>query len=102
MMKFEEVKPLDKAYLEQMGFSWHTDKDGSSYIADKLVCVSKSQANAYYDAANELYDMYVKAAENVIENNRFDELDIPFNLVEAIKLSWENDVHWHLLLSQVT
>lgn len=95
-MKFEEVKPLDKAYLEQMGFSWHTDKDGSSYIADKLVCVSKSQANAYYDAANELYDMYVKAAENVIENNRFDELDIPFNLVEAIKLSWENDVHWHL------
>lgn len=95
-MKLFEVKPLDKAYLEQMGFSWHTDKDGSSYIANKLVCVSKSEANAYYDAANELYDMYVKAAQNVIDNNRFDELDIPFNLIEAIKLSWENDVHWHL------
>ncbi|EPW5170406.1 glutathionylspermidine synthase family protein, partial [Campylobacter coli] len=24
------------------------------------------------------------------------ELGIPFNLIDAIKMSWENEVHWHL------
>ena len=40
--------------------------------------------------------MFVAAAQKVIDENRFDELDIPFNLIDAIKMSWENDVHWHL------
>ena len=33
----------------------------------------------------------VKLCEYVIENNLFHELDIPFNLVQIIKDSWEND-----------
>lgn len=95
-MHFQKVKALEKSYLEQMGFSWHTDKDGSSYISDELVCVKAHEANAYYAAANELYDMFVAAAQNVIDNDRFAELGVPFSLVDAIKMSWENDVHWHL------
>ncbi|MBF7045942.1 glutathionylspermidine synthase family protein [Campylobacter volucris] len=95
-MKFLKVNPLEKSYLEQMGFSWHTDNDGSDYLDSNLICVSENEANAYYEAVNELYDMYVAAAQEVIDNNRFDELGIPFNLIEAIKMSWENDVHWHL------
>ena len=50
----------------------------------------------YYDAVNELYDMFVEAGQYVIDNNLFHELNIPFNLVEVIKESWENEVHWHL------
>ncbi|MBX1886333.1 glutathionylspermidine synthase family protein [Campylobacter peloridis] len=95
-MQFLKVNPLEKSYLEQIGFSWHTDNDGSDYLDSNLVCVKESEANAYYEAVNELYDMYVAAAQEVIDNDRFDELGIPFNLVEAIKMSWENDVHWHL------
>lgn len=95
-MKFIEVKPLEKSYLESIGFNWHTNSDGSNYLSNKLINVSEKEANSYYEAVNELYDMYVAAAENVIANNRFDELGIPFNLIEAIKMSWENEVHWHL------
>ncbi|WP_139471083.1 glutathionylspermidine synthase family protein [Campylobacter armoricus] len=95
-MNFLKVNPLEKSYLEQMGFSWHTDNDGSDYLDSNLVCVKENEANAYYEAVNELYDMFVTAAQEVIDNNRFDELGIPFNLVDAIKMSWENDVHWHL------
>ena len=95
-MKLLKISPLRQDYLEQMGFSWHTDKDGSAYIADELVCVSANEANAYYKAANELYDMFVNAAQNVIDKNRFSELGIPFSLIDAIKMSWENEVHWHL------
>ncbi|MBZ7943797.1 glutathionylspermidine synthase family protein [Campylobacter sp. RM13744] len=95
-MRLLKVDKLQKDYLENIGFSWHTDEDGSDYISDTLVCVKENEANAYYEASNELYDMFIAAAQNVIDNDRFDELGIPFNLVKAIKMSWENDVHWHL------
>ncbi len=96
MIHTRKIKPIDNATLEEIGFTWHTDNDGSSYIADELVEITSAQAEAYYTAANELYDMYVEAAEYVIENDLFFELGIPYNLVEMIKKSWENDVHWHL------
>lgn len=95
-MKLKQIQPLTKEYLENIGLSWHTDKDGSEYVANELVEVSEDEANAYYDACNELYDMFINAAEHVIENELFHELGIPFNLINSIKLSWQNDVHWHL------
>ena len=96
MVHIEKVKPLTKEFLESIGFYWHTDKDHTSYIADELVVVSNDEVEAYYEAANELYDMFAQAGQYVIDNNLFHELNIPFNLVELIKNSWENDVHWHL------
>ena len=96
MVKLKKVNPLDDATLEELGFSWHTDEDGTKYVSDALVEVSKTEAENYYSAANEIYDMYVEAAEYVIENDLFFDLGIPFNLVETIKKSWENDVHWHI------
>jgi len=96
MMTLQKTTPLDTNYLESLGFVWHTDSDETSYVSDELVVISESEAEAYYEATNELYDMYVEAAEYVIVNNLFHEIGIPFNLVDAIKESWENDVHWHL------
>ncbi|EMD1319350.1 glutathionylspermidine synthase family protein [Campylobacter upsaliensis] len=95
-MEFLTLEKLEKNYLESIGFSWHTDEDGSDYLDNRFICVSKNEANAYYEAANELYDMFIAAAQNVIDNDRFDELGMPFNLIDAIKMSWENEVHWHL------
>jgi len=95
-VKLKEVNPLNDASLNELGFTWHTDSDGSKYVADALVCVSDAEAEAYYKAANDIYDMYVEAAEYVIENDLFFDLGIPFNLIESIKKSWENDVHWHI------
>jgi glutathionylspermidine synthase len=96
MLNLQKTTPLDTDYLESLGFVWHTDSDESSYISDELVVISENEAEAYYEATNTLYDMYVEAAEHVVENNLFHEIGIPFNLVEVIKESWEDDVHWHL------
>ena len=95
-MKLKKIEPLDNGYLESIGFGWHTDLDGSRYISNELVSITQDEAEAFYEATNELYDMYVAAAEYVINNDLFHELGIPFNLVDTIKASWENDVHWHL------
>jgi glutathionylspermidine synthase len=96
MVKLKKVTPLSKEYLESLGFFWHTDKDESSYISDELVVLTEKEAEAYHNAANELYDMFVEAGDYIIKNNLFHEVGVPFNLVELVKLSWENDVHWHL------
>ncbi|WP_200762630.1 glutathionylspermidine synthase family protein [Nitrosophilus alvini] len=96
MVRVKKVEPLNTDFLEKIGFYWHTDSDETPYISDELVVVMQDEAQAYYDAANELYDMYIEAAEYVIEKNLFHELNIPFNLVDIIKMSWENDVHWHI------
>jgi len=96
MVRLDTVSPLPDDALNALGFTWHTDGDGTHYVADELVIVSDAEAEAYYEAANTLYDMYVQAAEYVIDNDLFFELGIPFNLIEPIKKSWENDVHWHV------
>ncbi|EJF06952.1 glutathionylspermidine synthase [Thiovulum sp. ES] len=96
MIRVEKSKPIEKRVLEEIGFDWHTDTDGTSYVADEVVLVSEREAEEYYEATNEIYEMFVKAGEYVIENNLFHELGIPFNLVDLIKESWESDPHWHL------
>ena len=96
MIQLQKTGALDPAYLEKLGFVWHTDSDETPYISDQLVILSEAEAEAYYEAGNELYDMFVEAGDYVIENNLFHEIGIPFNLIDLIKESWENDVHWHL------
>ncbi|TDA64419.1 glutathionylspermidine synthase family protein [Sulfuricurvum sp. IAE1] len=96
MVALEKVAPIDDRVLEQIGFHWHTDAESGKYVADELVVVTDAEAEAYYEAVNDIYDMYATAAQHVIDNNLFFDLGIPFNLVETIKKSWESDVHWHL------
>ncbi len=96
MIQLKKLQPLTDQYLESIGFTWHTDSDTTSYVSDEVVTITEAQAEAFYNATNELYDMYCEAAQYVIDNELFHELNIPFNLVEVIKKSWENDVHWHL------
>ena len=96
MVRLQPVTPLTTDYLESLGFVWHTDSDDTPYVADSLVVLSETEAEAYYEAGNTLYDMFIEAAQYVIDNNLFHEIGIPFNLVELIKESWESDVHWHL------
>lgn len=96
MINTIQITPLKDRTLDEIGFTWHTDTDGSKYVGDSLVQITQKEADEYYKASNEIYDMYVEAAEYVIENELFFELGIPFNLVDIIKKSWDSDVHWHI------
>jgi len=95
MLSTQAVEPVSQELMEEIGFSWHTDPDGSAYVAPELLPVSEEEAEAYYAAANELYDMFAEAGQYVIDNDLFEELGIPENMIQLIKLSWEDD-DWHL------
>ena len=96
MPNFLEIKPVDKSYLEQIGFTWHRDVGQDYIVQEKLLVVTPTEAKAYENAANKIYEMYEVGAEYVIKNNLFDALDIPSHLVEPIKISWLNERNNHL------
>ncbi len=95
-MKLTPIKVPDNKFLEDIGFYWHTDPDKTPYVASEIVDITPKEADAYYEAVNELYEMFAEAGEYIIENELFHELGIPFNLIDAVKMSWDNDIHWHL------
>jgi glutathionylspermidine synthase len=92
-MELKKIELPQKEYLAQIGLEWYED---GTCIADEVVVICEDEARGYYDAANELYDMFVAAAQYVIDNNLFFELGIPFTLEDAIKKSWEEESCWHL------
>ena len=95
MLTTTTVEPVSQELMEEIGFTWHTDPDGSAYVAAELLPVSEAEAEAYYKAANELYNMFIEAGQHVIDNNLFKQLGIPENVIQLIKLSWDDD-DWHL------
>ncbi|MCI6217514.1 MAG: glutathionylspermidine synthase family protein [Helicobacter sp.] len=95
-MQISKLQPLSKEKLQEIGLEWHTDSDNSAYISNELVHISKEEAQAFYNAGNELYDMYVEAGEYVLAHDLLYELDVPPILHDMVRQSWEEDIHWHL------
>jgi glutathionylspermidine synthase len=96
-VRTRRVEPIPASIFEQVGFYWYDPTGDLDYVADELVLVTAEEGEALYRAAEELYGLYVRAAQHVIDENLFPLLDIPDNLVAMIRTSWEDDRHFHLL-----
>jgi len=96
MPKFLDIKPVDKSYLEQIGFTWHRDIGQDYIVQEKLIVLTEKEVDAYGAAAADIYKMFEMGAEHVIKNNLFDVLDIPEHLIESIKKSWKDERNNHL------
>ena len=96
MITLETLSTPPDAQLRNLGWDWLLGQDTLPYLTNEVVVVQPATADAYYEAANELFEMFVAAGQHMIDESRFAELGIPANLVELIKLSWEDDRHIHL------
>ncbi|ADB41025.1 glutathionylspermidine synthase family protein [Spirosoma linguale] len=93
------LKPLPispTTQLQNLGWDWMLGQDTLPYLANEVVTIKSAEADAYYEAANELFEMFIAAGQQIIDENRFAEAGIPANLIELIKLSWNDDRHIHL------
>lgn len=95
-MKLKNLTISPEASLRNIGWNWMLGEDTLPYITNEMVVVSEEEAENYFDAANELYEMYIAAAQHVIDNEHYTEIGIPENLIELIEYSWENDANWHI------
>ncbi len=94
-MKKIKLAKEPTAFLQNSGWNW-TTSDLTPYISNELIQVTELEADNYYKAAENLYEMYIKAAEWVIKTKNYEQLGIPKNIIPLIEYTWEKDNHWHL------
>lgn len=97
MISLKQIEKLPKEQLEAIGWNWLLGEDTLPYVTDEMVVLTNQEVESYYDAASQLYEMYIEAGEYVIDNNLLSKLEIPENLHKVIKHTWQNDQkHLHL------
>ncbi len=82
--------------LRSVGWDWMLGTDTLPYLVEEAVLVREEEADAYYEAAQSLYEMLVEAGQYAIDHHLFKEMGIPDSLVELVKISWEDDRNVHL------
>ncbi|MVM29674.1 glutathionylspermidine synthase family protein [Spirosoma sp. HMF4905] len=96
MISLQRLSTPPDTQLHNLGWDWMLGQDTLPYLTNEVVVLQPAEADAYYEAANELFEMFIAAGQHIIDENRFAEMGIPANLVELIKLSWNDDRHIHL------
>ncbi len=79
-----------------MGWDYFVSAEATDYLTSELLVINSAENDAFYQAGNRLYELFVKAADHVLRHNLLDELAIPVNLRAMIRHTWEDDRHMHL------
>lgn len=96
MVNLKKLPEHPEKDLQKLGWNWMLGTDTVPYVVNDVVVITEEEANQYYDAATTLYDMFVEAGQYAIDHLLFKEMGIPDNLIELIRLSWEDDRQVHL------
>lgn len=94
-ISFKNLPQGPEAYLRQLGWNWALGED-TFYISNELIEISEQLGDQYAQATNDLYDMCCEALEHCIQHERWDDLEIPKNLREVIRYTWNTDHHLHM------
>jgi glutathionylspermidine synthase len=84
------------AVLQGLGWNWVTDEGCANYLPGEAVLLPEEEADALLNAATQLYEMMVAAVPEDLPDEFLRVLNIPENLWPIIRLSWNDDRHWHL------
>ena len=81
-----------KTITEKQGLIYNTLDDGNPYWDESAYYeFSSREIDAIEEATYELQRIYLEAGQYIIDNNRFEDLKIPSNLVPIIKDAWEKE-----------
>jgi len=92
-MKRHEItqRPDWQSRVEEVGLTYHTPEGQKYWDESAYYELTAPEVDNLEKAANDLHELCIRAAEEVIERNRFAELGIPPEAVPYIKNSWERD-----------
>lgn len=78
------------------GFQWFLDGENEEYVTTEALLLSRDESKAFLKAADECFDLYIKAMEYVITGNLWSRIGIPEAAIPLIKYSWDQK-HPHIL-----
>ena len=92
-MKRVAIKPRAdwEKKVEQIGLIYHHTEDRAYWNESAYYSFRSTEIDCFELATNELHDMCLRAAQHIIDNNRFRQLAIPDAAVPVIKQAWEDE-----------
>lgn len=86
-----QPRPNWQSKVEEVGLTFHTP-DGVRYWDETAYYrLTAQEVDVLEKAANDLHQMCIEAADDVVNNGLFDLLGVPAEAVPHIKASWERD-----------
>ncbi len=95
-MQQQPISQLPGAIFKELGWDYFVSPEATGYLTSELAVITEKERDAFYETGNRLYELFVRAGDYVLKNNQLDQLGIPKNLHELIRLTWEDDRHLHL------
>lgn len=92
----QTITQLPNNVFQELGWDYFISEEAADYLTSELVVISEAEREAFYQAGNRLYEIFVQTGERLLRENKLDQLGIPRNLHELVRLSWEDDRHLHL------
>ncbi len=78
--------------VESVGLAFHTLENGEPYWDESAAYqFTAAEIDTLEAAGNELQTMCLAAAQHIIDNKRYAELEIPWAAIPAIEWAWENE-----------
>jgi glutathionylspermidine synthase len=78
--------------VESVGLTFHTLDNGQPYWNESAAySFTSAEIDTLEAASNTLQDMCLTAAQHIIDEKRYAELDIPEQAIEAIEWAWNNE-----------
>jgi glutathionylspermidine synthase len=78
--------------VESVGLTFHTLENGTPYWDESAAYqFTAAEIDTLEAVGNELQEMCLAAAQHIIDEKRYPELDIPPSAIEAIEWAWNNE-----------
>jgi glutathionylspermidine synthase len=78
--------------VESVGLTFHTLENGTPYWDESAAYqFTSAEIDTLEAAGNRLQEMCLAAAQHIIDEKRYAELDIPASAIEAIEWAWNNE-----------
>jgi glutathionylspermidine synthase len=78
--------------VESQGLTFHTLENGTPYWQESAAYqFTAAEIDTLEAAGNQLQEMSLAAAQHIIDEKRYTELDIPDFAIEAIEWAWNNE-----------
>jgi glutathionylspermidine synthase len=84
-------RPNWQQIVESQGLTFHTTESGPYWDESAFYTFSAAEIDVLEQATNELQEMCLKAAQHIIDNQRYAELCIPSAAIPAIEDAWERE-----------
>lgn len=77
--------------VEEVGLTFHSPEGQTYWDESAYYELTAAEVDVFEKAGNDVYEMCIKAAQHVIDNDQFDRLALPPEAVPLIVDSWNRD-----------